>query len=651
VANIDFRSFSSGPQAEATRKQLQWWKLSAKEAADSISGILSYLQQHQAARVTQHVISSRLYGNLALLGLSGINYSKLASVQSGMRDRVTYNIVQTVTDTVTSKMAKNKPKPYFLTSGGDYCVQRKAKKLNKFVEGIFYENKAYDYGPEIFRDGCIFGDGIIHVFARHGRICYERVIPSELFVDEIEGWYGRPRQMHRVMQVDRRVLEAIYPGYKAALENINPAKQDDKGYLPNVADMITVRESWHLPSGPDANDGKHIITVDGANLTPMEDYGHDYFPFARFRWSPRLYGYWSQGLAEQLQNVQVEINKLLWVIQRSMHLAGTFRIWLKNGSKVSKEHLNNDIGSIISSDEKPEYLLAPIVQPEIYTHLETLIKRGYDTGAVSELSVAGEKPMGLNSGKALRTFENIESDRFQVIGQEYNKFFLELAKLSINCAKDISEDKDYGEYAVKVPGKSFLQTIEWADIDLEEDEFTMQCFPISSLPNDPEGRLQTVQEYAQAGYLNPRQARKLLDFPDLEKDEGLANASEEYLSNVLDKIVDDGEYTAPEPYDNLQLAQEMALEYYSFGKNQGLEPERLDMLRQFMQQIDDLKQAAMPPPPPQGAVPGAGASPQAPPVAPKPSDLVPNVPGAVPNVPGAVPNVPGRRSTIVLRTR
>ena len=47
------------------------------------------------------------------------------------------------------KMAKNRPKPLFLTSGGDYKLIRKAKKLTKFCDGIFYENEAYKLGPEI----------------------------------------------------------------------------------------------------------------------------------------------------------------------------------------------------------------------------------------------------------------------------------------------------------------------------------------------------------------------------------------------------------------------------------------------------------------------------------------------------------------------
>src|SRR3989304_2980143 len=115
-------------------------------------------------------------------------------------------------------MSKNRPKPYFLTSGGDYQTQRKAKKLNQFIDGIFYENNAYDMGIEAFRDGEVFGDGIVHVFEKNDRIAFERVLPSELYVDEVEGFYGQPRKLHRVKQVDRAMLVAYYPDHKAKIE-------------------------------------------------------------------------------------------------------------------------------------------------------------------------------------------------------------------------------------------------------------------------------------------------------------------------------------------------------------------------------------------------------------------------------------------------
>jgi hypothetical protein len=128
----------------------------------------------------------------------------------------------------------------------------------------------------------------------------------------------------------------------------------------------------------------------------------------------------------------------------------------------------------------------------------------------------------------------------------------------------------------------------------------------------------------QGGLISPDVGRRLLDFPDLDAEEGLANATLDYLHMVLDNIVDNGKYVAPESDDNLTKAKELVLEYIAHAKLNSLAPEKLEKLRAYNQQIDMLTQ---PPAPPAG--PGApGAQPQAVPQPPPQSDLLPNVPGS-----------------------
>lgn len=630
---MDYNSFTQADnQRTDAQPERKWWTVSKQDMPGSIQATVSFLQQHQGARQTQYLISSRLYGNQNVMGVNGLSYSKVASTSSQLKDRISYNVCQSTVDTVTAKIAKNKPRPYFLTSGGDYKVQRKAKKLTKFVDGLFYENEMYALGTQIFRDAAIWGTGIVKVFNSNGRVKVERALLSELYVDEVEGFYGSPRQLHQVRNVDRQVLIDCFPKSAAKIREANRATPDSRS-MDNVSDQVTVCESWHLPSGPEAKDGLHVIVINNAVLH-VEYYNKDFFPFACFHWSKRLHGYWGQGLIEQIQNIQLEINKLLWVIQRSMHLMGSFKILAENGSKIVKAHLDNDIGTIINyTGTPPTYVTPPIVAPEVYAHLQTLKNAAYEQAGISQLSAAAKKPDGLNSGKALREYNDIESDRFMTIGQAFERFFLDVAKLGISEARSIyGKDEDF---SVKVPGKKFIETIRWEEVDLAEDEYVMKCYPVSSLPQDPAGRLQTIQEYAQAGFLNPREARRLLDFPDLEQIENLANAQEERIHEILEAIVDwdmdkeDNPYEAPEPYYNLDLCQELALQYYAEGKCSNLEEEKLDLIRQFIDQCNMLREKAMEP-----QEPAAGlVNPQAAPQAPQQSDLIPNNP-ALSVVPG-----------------
>jgi hypothetical protein len=622
LKKIDYKTLE-GSQAQ-TEEQFdkRWWKVNKTDRAKAISFVVKQLGDYDTRRQSQYQTSVRLYGNIDLLGLNGMSMSKSGSVQGAVKDRISYNIVQSVIDTVVAKMAKNKPKPLFLTSGGNFKQQRKAKKLDKFVDGIFYENKISELRNVIRRDAGVLGDGIVQVFEYNKRVKFQRVLASELYVDWMEAFYGEPRQIHRVKNVDRQVLIEQFPGKERAIKDANAASDLTHGELRNVADQVTVVESWHLPSGPEAKDGLHCICLEDETLEE-EEWTKDFFPFARESFGPRMYGYWSQGSAERLQNIQLELNKILWVESRSFHLAGTFKVFLQKGSKVVKEHLSNEIGAVVEyTGAEPKYVVPPVLPPGFEERKQFLINAAYQQEGVSQLSASSQKPAGLNSGKALREYNDIESDRFMTIGQADECFHLDLARLAISVAKDIAERE--GGYEVKYASKRFTETIDWKDIDLDEDAYVMKMYPVSSLPNDPAGRLQTVQEYMQAGVIDPITGRRLLDFPDLEQVESLGNAQEEWINMVLEKIVDDGEYSPPEPEMDLQLSKRLVLQYIAEGHTNDLDPERMELLRNFNTQLDALAQAGAPPPMAGGM--GPGGQPQASPMAPPQSDLIPNVP-------------------------
>lgn len=626
MSGVDYTKFNTDSKAMEAQGALnrRWWLARKEDRAASVAAVVNQISDFNTRRYAQYQTSARLYGNASILGMNQVLGQRGISTPAVLKDKVSYNIVQSTVDTITSKMAKNKPKPLFLTSGGDYKLQRKAKKLDKFVEGIFYANDAYSLGNKVFRDSCILADGFIHVFDHYGRVQWDRTLAPEIYVDWMDGFYGKPRQMHLVKRVDREVLADLFSSKARMIREANSADTEAGGIFENISDQLTVVESWHLPSGPEATDGLHTINLAQGNLFE-EEWTRQTFPFAKMTWSDRVNGYFGQSLAEQIQNIQLEVNKILWIISRSFHLAGTFKILMERGSRVVKEHINNDLGPIVEyTGTEPKYIVPPVVPVEYYSQLQNLKTSAYEQAGISQLSSSSQKPAGLNSGKALREFNDLETDRFQTVGQAYEKMYLDLSRESINTGRDIySQTK---KFSVAVPGKKFIETIDWKDIDLEDDEFFMKIFPVSSLPTDPAGRLQTIQEYIQAGFITPRTGRRLLDVPDLEQIEDLQNATEEYLHMILEKIVDEGKYTPPDPEDDLQLAAELALLYYAQGKCNGLEPEKLEMLRRFMIQVKALMAKAMTPPP-GAAPPGGPGGPQAAPNPQPQSDLIQNVPG------------------------
>jgi hypothetical protein len=619
---IDYNSFNEGNSANRLSPNNRWWlEKNSVERAQGICQVVNTLAQADSKRQTQYQISARLYGNVNLMGINGLSLAKLQSAQANQKDKITYNIVQSGIDTICAKLSKNKPKPLFLTSGGNWKLHKQAEGLSKFADGIFYENKAYTLGREMLRDAAVIGDGFVKVFRTRGdnpRVRFMRVLCSELYVDQMEAFYGRPRQLYHVVNVDRAVLLEMFPEKREIILNMERARADLTGAYLSVSDQVTICEAWHLPSGEGAGDGMRVIATEKDELE-SEKWDKDYFPFARLPWTSRLYGYWAQSGAEQIQNIQLEINKILWVIQRSYHMAGSFKILMEHGSKIVKEHFTNEIGTIVGyTGVKPDYVVPPIVPPEIYAHLANLETKAFNALGVSQLSAAGTKPQGLDAAVALREMQDIESERFEVLGQQYEDFYLDLIKLAIAEVEDIYQKKK--KYEVQLPGRKFLETIDWKDIRLEDDEYLMKIFPVSSLPNDPSGRLQTITEYIQAGFMTPRAGRRLLDFPDLESAEHLANAQEDWIHEVCEKIIEDGEPYTVEPEDDLTLFKELILQYIAYAKGLNVDESKLDLLRNINKQVTDMITAATPP---QLPAPTPQANPQPTPT----SQLVPNVPG------------------------
>lgn len=608
-------------------QNFNWWKLDEGiEMAQSIAQTIKFIERHQSNRIEQLTVSTRLYGNTSAYTLMGTAFTRASSVNSNpTSQRISYNLCQSVIDTLVAKMAKNKVVPTYITNGGVWSQQKKAKDLTKFTQGMFYEQKVHRKSIDAFRDGAVWGDGFVHIFRDGDRVGVEKVLPHELFVDMIEALSTDPRQMHRVKIMDRDIAAERFPELAEAIANVNPSGFQEIGGQGTAADLITVTESWHLRSGQDADDGVHAICIGDGVI--KEKYDKDYFPFAHFSYSRRLLGYYGQGACERLQNIQGEINRCMVLKQRSQWMMASFKLLLKNDSKIVSQHLNNDVGAIIRySTEPPQYVTPPATNPELQVWIDSLIQKGYQQEGVSQLSAAAEKPLGIDSGKALRTITDIEDDRFLFIGQEMEEFVLEIARQGVGIVKDIYAEKE--EYTVIVPDTKFMDTVDWGDIDLEDDQYVLKAFPTSSLSDDLTGRLSEIQELAQAGMISARTAQRLMDMPDVEMSENLSTAAEDLLHKVFEDMLDKKKFRTPEPSWDLGLAKTLCLEYMNYAQYMNCPEERVDLLRQFNIQLQDLVAAATPPPPPMppaGPVgPGAPANPTAPPV----SNLLPNAANA-----------------------
>ncbi len=581
-----------------------WEEKNPDKAASMMLTSAAYLKETQGLRYRAAAIFARLYGNHSLYSFAGSSMNRMDQMHGLPQDRPTFNLIQSVTDTLVSRISQSRPQPVFLTDNSDYKQRNLAKKLNNFIQGEFFQTKAYELGSTALRDACVEGTGLIHIYETPDhRVGLERVLLTELLIDPNEAMYGDPRQLYRIKLMDRDVLMANFPKLKEKLSlaaNAYPDSSADSSKT--VADLVMVVEGWHLPSGENAKDGRHMIACSAGYLLD-EDYTKDKFPFSFLHYAPRLVGFWAQGVAEQLMGTQMELNSILYTISQAIKLVGVPRVFQEEGSKISNTSHNNQIGVIVKyRGTKPSYEVAPCNAPELYAERDKLIAYGYQQCGVSSMQAASQKPSGLNSGEAIRSYDDISTDRFAALARRYDNFFIDLAYQIVDLAKDIAERE--GSYQTVYPNKNGTREIDLPKADLLEDTFVIQCFTQSSLPKDPAGRLAKITEMTTSGMITMSEGRRLLDYPDLEQVEKLANAAEERILQILDDIIESGKYTPPDPFMDLGLAVQLTTQYINLYASAKLEEAKLQKLRDFFEQTQTLMQAATPPPP----VPPAGAS-------------------------------------------
>lgn len=564
-----------------------WWSDDLSRH-DAIGDLVKVISEEQGARRKSNLMAMRLYGGADYQGLHGNQYAKTVN-----GEHLALNVIRAVASTATSKIAKMKPRVVALTDGGNWSQRQRAQRLTKFMDGAFYGTEIYEVGQRAFLDACIFSEGIVKLFAEDGKIKVERVFPNEIIVDDAEAINGEPRSMHRVREVAREVVIAKWPEYERKIADVavGSTMQVYRGGSYH-ADMIQVTESWHLPSGKGTGDGRYSVTLPTVTLEDTE-YKHDYFPFEVIRWDLMPLGWHGQGLAQQLFRLQYEINMLLQSIEASMRLSRPYFL-AEREAHLNEAQLTNELWRVVEYDRganAPTPITPPIVHPQVIDQLDRLYQRAFEITGISQMSAQSQKPAGLNSGKALREFNDIESERFQMVSQRYENFYLKCANHIIDIAKELSEEKDY---TVAEPGNSGVELIRWSDVDMERDAFVMKLMPTSFLPTTPAGRLATIEDMMQAGLLDKSNALALLDYPDIEGIAGGQNAALKNIDRKIENMLDAENpiREMPEPFDDMALARVRVVNAYNQALLDGAPEENLDLLRRYISDIEAREKKA-----------------------------------------------------------
>lgn len=521
-----------------------------------------------------------------------------------------YNIVRSGTNTLTAKVAKNRPIPMYVTTGANGSMQRRVKLLNRFVPGLFHQHKAYHHGYIATRDAALYGTGQLLVQRDGHDVSVQKLYPWETYIDPVDARYGEPRSVYLVRYIDKDILKHRF-GEKHE-DAIETAPVLDEAFFPiqdvfAVATRCSVIEAWHLPSGPGAKDGRHTICLFNHTLLD-EPYEHPDFPIVRLMKDQPLAGWWGMGLGDELSGFQDETNVMTERVQYAHRIVGG-QIWLvPEGGGVLDTDFNDDIGVIVRHTPG----LAPVAtnpQPmheQTYQYFKDLPPTAYGFAGISQMSAQAQKPNGVTAALALQTLDDIETDRFALFERAHEDFYMDLARHMLRCVREIADT--YGDFRVFSVNRGDGQEIYWKrDIDLDEDSYVVQSWPVSLLPKTPAAKLQRVIELSANGVFDRAQVLKLLELPDTTAEESLILSPREAAEAQINHLLECEDPNSPDAFippgmfQDLDYSMTLAQQHYNLLQTRAIDAgtinnpniiTRLQMLDRYMQLCKQLSDEA-----------------------------------------------------------
>ena len=601
----------------------RWWDADKyPDPYKEVYGAALTLRDEQFHRETRALTNLCYYGGEQLLGLRLRNYT-----HRGTGEKSSINATANITDSLHAEITQQKPRMMMLTSGGDYKLQQVAKNINKVLDGQNAEDGQDDLSPVLASDAMIFGDAFEKVYVDHitNRVACDRVLEWELAVPYAEAYYGRPRTLYHITNVDRGVLMAAYEDKAEDIKRASNAAKDPFFLHDAHSDLVEVVEAYHLPSRaeygePDSDDhveaspdGRHFICVNTCRLFD-EPWKTTRFPYFNLKWKIPKLGFWSTSLIDELRSEQANINRMDRFIKESMARAG-LKVLVDNGAGVLNSHIDDLVGTIIRGNfsgggMKPEWVAYATVHPEFFQHLEWRLNRIYSENGINQLSAQSLLPAQLSgSGQSIKAYEQSKSRRFIDFAKRYERFHREVAEYKLELIRKVYDES--GKYAVTYRGKREIEIVDWDAIaKIDPKHYYVAVYPTSSLPSTPAGKFAMLQDWINAQWISPEDAKRLADFPELEDYTELETSSYMIVREMIDAILEEGKQQTPEPMMDLMLGASEGTKAYLLARRRGwYPPHHLDLLREFVTTCLQMSAPANQQGPAPAALPPAGAPP------------------------------------------
>ena len=418
------------------------------------------------------------------------------------------NIIASCIETLCSKIASQKVRPFFNTVNGTFKEMQIAKQAQVFFDMLYEENNVNKIITDAFRNACVFDKGIVKI-SDDG---ITNRLPWNVFFDPREVTYNQITYVaEKLPKTPGRILELKY-GIKA-----------DRNLDYTVYEYYDVIE--HIKA----------VYVQELNKVVTHEYKPNIIPYLEIHYTNPIKGDTSQSVVDQLYGIQTQIDELLAVMKDSIAVNPGMTLLVPRSSNIKTNMLSNRTGQIIQYDPIPGQTTSPvtyatndIISPQFVQLLDKLKNDAYEIVGISQLSATSQKPAGLNSGIALNTMEDIESSRFETQLNSVVRLYVDVAKA---CLDIFPPENDI------LPDDLNRANIKWADIVEARNNMKIQFSAAESLSKDPSEKLKQLVALSQAGVIPQSHIATLMELPDLQSGYNIANNAFNSVYTFIDNVL------------------------------------------------------------------------------------------------------------------
>ena len=433
------------------------------------------------------------------------------------------NVIKSVIDSLVSKLSNNKVRPFFAPVDGTFKTKKVIRQAQQFFDIYYDKINLNNIISETFKDACIFDIGyiIINPFTfeveRVPSYCIEELnVNGENKVALIK-WIHQPSLI-----LDKYGIEA------------------KRQYI-NVEMLIKENEA--------------ILYVDEKKVKTIPTNG---YPIVNVYYNEPINNGKTVSIVDELEGIQTQIDLINAKIAATSQLTPANLVFIDEQSGLKASDINNKdcqiypVGIQPGNTANPVNVVTPVpFDPAWSAMLDFYINKAYDMIGISQLSAQSRKPSGLDSGIALQTMEDIESDRFEV---QVNHFINAYINVTRKLIEIIPEDFEI------LPADKYQSTMTWAALKEQNNLYKVQYSAATALSKEPAERAKQIIQMSQIGLITPSKAAELMDMPDLTDAYSDAEAMEMAVAAVINNAVEYDLYEVPAYVSLTSLAREISLE-------------------------------------------------------------------------------------------